>query len=231
MELIRMKEMKKEYNKVWWGSVFSSLVFLVMGILLIIKPAQIITGISIVVGIGIIIAGIFAFLRYFRNGEMKSYFRFDLIYGVICVLAGTLLILNPQAVASILPLVLGIWMIINSIIKIQYALTVKQYGQQSWLSTMVIAIITLAFGILFVFNPFKGMTILTQILGAVISIYAVLDIVNSYLLKKKVKDVVNYMNEAVRDVKDHITTTIDDIPDAVVEETTKSKKRKSNKKK
>lgn len=228
-----MKEMKQEYNKVWWSSIITSLAFAIIGILLMIYPAEIITAISIIVGIGIIIAGIFAFLRYFRNVEMKNYFKFDLIYGVICVIAGTLLILNPKTVTSILPLVLGVWIIINSIIKIQYALTIKQYDKNAWVSTMVLAIITLACGILFVFNPFKGATILTQIIGGMITFYSVIDIINSCILKKKVRVVVDNVDNAIRDVKEAITLAKDeDIPDAtIVEEKPKKNTRKKTTKK
>lgn len=222
-----MKEMKKEYNKVWWSSNLTSIVFIIVGILLMMKPAEIITAISTIVGIGIIIAGIFAFLRYIRNGGSENSFRFDLVYGVICVVAGTLLIVNPQAVASILPLVLGVWMIINSVVKIQYALNIKQYDDSKYMPIMILAVITLGFGILFVFNPFRGMEIITQILGAFITLYAVLDIINAWILKKDVKIVVDSMEDAIHDVKQGLK---DDIPDADIEEVDKKKKNKGKKK-
>ncbi|MEG1986999.1 MAG: DUF308 domain-containing protein [Bacilli bacterium] len=224
-----MKELKKEFNKVWWGSVVSSILFIIVGILLMIEPAAVITAISMIVGIAIIIAGIFAFLKYFRNTDVRDIFKFDLIYGVICVLAGSLLIVNPKAVASILPLVLGIWMIINSIIKMQYAFSLKEYKSDGWIATLIIAVITLGLGILFIFNPFKGATLLMQIIGGVITLYAVMDIVNSYILKKNVKNVSDYVNESVNDLRDALTENLeDDIPDAVIEEV-KPKPKKKNK--
>lgn len=222
-----MKDMKKEYNKIWWSSNVTSILLAIVGILLIVKPAEVITLISTVVGIGIIIAGIFAFLKYLRNGKEENSFKFDLIYGVICVVAGTLLIVNPEAVASILPLVIGVWMIINSIVKIQYALTIKQYQNDKYMTIMILSIITLAFGILLVFNPFRGAEIITQIIGTFITLYALLDIINAWILKKDVKVVSEVMEEAVKDVKSRVR---EDIPDADIEEVSQKKKKKGKKK-
>lgn len=182
-----MKELKKQFSKLWWGSLFTSLIFFVVGLMLVIKPSTIITLISMIVGIAIIIAGIFAFVKYFKGKEKQTVFRFDFIYGVICMVCGILLVFNPEAVASILPLVLGIWMIVNSMMKIEYVLSLKDKEDKSFLVTIVLTVISLACGILFVFNPFKGATILTQILGFVIMAYALMDIINSCLLKKSFK--------------------------------------------
>lgn len=181
-----MKELKKEISKLWWNSMFTSIIFLIVGIMLILKPAEIITMISMIVGIGIMIVGIFAFVKYFKMRE-KDTFHFDFVYGTICIVSGVLLVFNPEAVASILPLVLGVWMIINSINKIEYIFSLKKYKDQTWFITVVLTVFTLACGILFIFNPFKGAAILTQILGSVITVYALMDIINAFIIRKSVK--------------------------------------------
>ncbi len=180
-----MKELKKQISKLWWDSIFTSLIFLIVGIMLILKPTEIITMISMVVGIGIMIAGIFAFVKYFKIKEKN--FRFDFIYGVICIVSGILLVLNPEAVASVLPLVLGIWMVIHSMMKIEYILTLSKNHDISFWITTILTVLTLASGILFIFNPFKGAAILTQILGSIITFYALMDVINAFVLRKSVK--------------------------------------------
>lgn len=227
-----MREIKNEYNKVWWSSILTSLIFVVVGILLIIYPATIIRTISVTVGIGIIIAGVFAFIRFFRTMQetgSRNYFRFDVVYGTICAIAGTLLIVNTTAMASILPLVVGVWMTINSIIKIQYVLTIRQFNREAATPTLVIAILTLACGILLIFNPFKGVEILTQILGGFITVYAVLDIVNAFLIKQRVKTYVSQTTTIVEVKSTRSNDEVDEIQDAeIIEE--KPKKKKNQKK-
>lgn len=186
-----MEQLKKQLNKLWMGSIFTTFLFLVVGILLILKPEEIITMISIIIGIGILVVGIFSFVKYFKRDQIQSSFSFDFIYGTICSISGSLLILNPKAVASILPLILGVWMFFNSLIKIEYVLNLKKQSTTAWISSFVLTFMTLVCGILFIFNPFKGAAIITQILGATLVFYAVIDIINSFLLKKKVDIIYN----------------------------------------
>ena len=46
------------------------------------------------------------------------------------------------------------------------------------------AIICLVCGVVILFNPFKSAVIVTQIIGLFMIIYAVLDIINSFILRK-----------------------------------------------
>lgn len=183
-----MKNLKDRFQRLFWHSLFTSFLFICVGVLLIIKPSEVIQLISIVIGIGIIIAGIFAFIKYLKLYKEQNGFYFDLVYGIICIVAGTLLIFNPNAVASILPLILGVWMLINSAFKIQYVLDLKKYQDSSWIWTLVLTILTLACGILFIFNPFRGAEILMMLLGITIIVYAIMDVINMILLRKKGKE-------------------------------------------
>ena len=73
-----MKDIKKQLSRLWWNSLLTSLLFIIVGILLIWKPEEIITMISIVVGIGIIIIGIFGFIKYLKYQKIGGY-GFDLV--------------------------------------------------------------------------------------------------------------------------------------------------------
>lgn len=180
-----MKQIQKEIGKLWVRSIFLSFLLGVVGVFLFMKPSLVIEFISFVLGIFMVVAGVFSLVKYFHAKE-KDFYGADLLYGVISLLAGALLIFNPTAVASILPLVLGVWMVIHSVIKLQYAFSLKSL-KAPWISTMVMALITLSLGILFVFNPFRGASFLMQFLGAVILFYAVLDLVNAFSLQRHIK--------------------------------------------
>ena len=120
-------------------------------------------------------------------------------------------------------------MTINSIIKIQYVLTIRQFNREAATPTLVIAILTLACGILLIFNPFKGVEILTQILGGFITIYAILDIVNAFLIKQRVKTYVSQTTTIVEVKSTRSNDEVDEIQDAeIIEE--KPKKKKNQKK-
>lgn len=181
-----MEKIKTEIKKLWIQSIFMSIILGAIGIFLFLKPSEVIRFISTILGVFIVVAGVFALVKYFSTKD-KDFYGADLLYGVISSLAGTLLICNPEAVASIFPLILGVWMVVNSVIKLQYAFSLRNLENVPWAWTMVMALFTLTLGILFVFNPFKGASFLMQVLGAMITTYATIDLINAFFLRKSIK--------------------------------------------
>ena len=97
--------------------------------------------------------------------------------------------LKPNLLASLLPIILGIWIVINGVTKFQYALILKGLDKDDWKYTLLIAILTLAWGIILLVNPLEVVLKATQIIGVFIIIYAVLDIIDSFILKRNQEDI------------------------------------------
>ncbi len=222
-----MEFLKKKFNEMIRSSLITSIILIVVGLLLMIKPEEVLSLISIIIGIGIVIIGIFGVINYVRDLQDNHSMSLDIIYGVICLIVGSILIINTKIVGSILPIVLGIWMIINSIIKAQYTLMLKDSNNSQWKVTLVFSVLTLVCGILFVFNPFKGAALITQIIGAIVVIYSIMDIANVIILKKNIHD----FKKDVKKVKEVIEEKTEDVKEANYEEVEKEEKKSTKKKK
>lgn len=219
-----MEFLKKKFNGMIRSSLISSMFLIIIGFLLIMKPEEVLSLISIVIGIGIVIIGIFGVINYIRDLQEGTTMSLEIIYGVICLIVGSILITNTKIVGSILPIVMGIWMIMNSIIKAQYTLMLKDDNNARWKVTLVFSILTLICGILFIFNPFKGAAILTQIIGSILVIYAVIDIANVMVLKKNIKDFKKDVKQDMKKVKERIEDISEEVTEATYEEMPKKKK-------
>lgn len=181
-------------------SISTSLIFLVFGLLLFFNPVGIIVAISIFFGVVAIIYGIGEIVVYARNPEFNTS---DLITGIISIAIGILLVVKTNIIATIIPLIIGICIFILGIRKISLALNLKKDKYQGWVQMLVIGILTLTCGFILVLNPIKGAFITTQIIGLIIAIYAVIDIIDSLILKKHIDDVKKTLTDAkVIDVKD-----------------------------
>ena len=141
--------------------------------------------ISYIVGVMLILWGIIPVITFFSNKENNSYLNSGFILGVFSLIIGVIVIINPKIIASIIPFVIGIWMIINGVTKLYYSLMLNKERNASVAIGISLAI--LVCGIFLVANPFKGAEILTQIIGASIMVYAVLDIVECFTIKKVIK--------------------------------------------
>ena len=112
-----------------------------------------------------------------------------------------ILIVKTDLVASILPFILGIYFVINGISRLQYALELKKQGYSSYTTSLVFSLLIILCGILFIINPFEGALALTKLIGTFMIIYAILDISNTVIIKKGMKQATKEMKNAVIEIE------------------------------
>lgn len=193
--------MDKLMNKFFRSSMITSGFLMVLGILLLFQSEITILSISYVLGAILIAIGVLAIIRFIKNTNNSTKSELDIIYGVVTVILGLLIIQNPQAIASIIPIILGITIIINSATKLQYSFELKANKNNQWKATMLVSIISTICGVVLLFNPFKGAVLLTQVVGIFIIIYSVLDIISTIAIKKNVADIKEAIENSITDAE------------------------------
>lgn len=176
--------MKVEIKKVIWPSLISSIFLLLLGLLLFFKSGATLIGISYLVGGVLIALGVIAIINFLRNRSKDIFVELNIVYGIVSIVAGIFLVTVPEFIGSIIPIVVGIAVIISSSFKIQQALVLKNLGSKYFAPSIIMAIMCLICGVVILFNPFTSAVVVTQIIGLFMIIYAVLDIINSFILKK-----------------------------------------------
>ena len=148
--------MEKKINKMCNTSLIVSMLFIIVGLFIFIKPDTTLSVISYIIG-GILLAiGLYSCYKYFSIDNLGNIFNFELVYGVLMIIAGLFLIFKPTALAQVFPVILGIWIIINSVTKFQYALVLKKIKNPDWAYTSLISLLTFIWGIVLLFNPLKA---------------------------------------------------------------------------
>lgn len=179
-----MKKVKKNFTL----SLVSSIIFVILGLFLFIKPDATITTVSYIIGAFLLIVGIISIFKYFKFDYEISAFDFDLVYGVLVIIAGFYFIFKPTLLSSLFSTILGIWIIVNSVTKFQYALVLKKLQKEDFKYILILSLLTFAWGILLLINPLKTVLKATQIIGVFIIIYSVLDIMDNFVLKRNKED-------------------------------------------
>lgn len=170
----------KAIKRLFGINMISSIIFLILGLLLVFKTEGTINLISSIIGVILLMNGGFSTIKYFKENDNKV----NIIYGIVAILAGFILILNPTTIVSILPFVLGIYFTVSGIIKLKYALDIKNYQRRTPVFMVIVSILMMVCGVLFIINPFEGAVAITKIIGIYLIIYSVLDIINSITLRK-----------------------------------------------
>lgn len=186
--------MDKLMKKFFRSSIMTSIFLIVLGVLIFFQSEFTIMSISYVLGGVLIGLGVLAILKFIKNTNSPTKSELDIVYGVVTVILGLLIIDNPKAIASIIPIILGVGIIINSATKMQYSFELKTEKNPQWKPAMIISIISIICGVVLLFNPFEGAVIITQIIGLFIVIYAVLDIISTIIIKKNVNNIKSAIN-------------------------------------
>lgn len=177
-----MKSMKKYLAL----KIITAILFIVVGVIMIMHPNKVISIITWLLGIGIIIIGaalvvadVMAKEVFTRNGTLLT--------GVIFIVMGIALLANPDIGNILLPLCIGAMIIADSIIRMQIGAMIRGFGGSSYLT--VISVLTIVLGILCIFNPMKTSALITTFLGIVVIIEAISSLVDTYYVKKYVKEI------------------------------------------
>lgn len=156
-----------------WSAAIESLIVMIFGIFLVTWPDVTVLVISNVLGAIFIIAGIYKIINYFVAKGQEDFFNNDLLSGVLALLVGIAAIIIGEDIANIFRIVIGIWMIYESLVRVNTAIKLQSAGIKVWSYILIIALIMLALGIFVTFNNgaimqlIGWMLILTGIIGIV----------------------------------------------------------------
>ena len=228
--------MNKIFKKYLTSAIISSVILIALGLLLIFRARDVMFMLSYVVGAILVALGTVSIIRFLRKAKNQQKTELEVAYGLISIILGIIVISHPQGIASIVPIILGIAIIINSANKFDYSLQLKAAKISIWKTTMLIAIISTICGIVLLFNPFAAAEAATKVIGVFIIIYAILDIVSALTVRRTVVNASGVIKEiAIQDaevVEEKEESEEDNKEEKVDEEKPKTQKKpkKKNKK-
>lgn len=154
--------MKEVLKRIKADMILTALLCVVLGIVIFIWPAETIDIFCKVLAIGLMILGAVDLVSYFRNKGMHS---FSGILGLIVLLVGIWIFLRPASVVSLIPIVIGVILTVHGIQDLKLAFETKENGYEKWWTMLIIAAVSLIFGILCIVNAFGMVKLALQFIG------------------------------------------------------------------
>lgn len=147
------------------GFVLLSAALILGGGCLLIWPGVSATAICIALGVVSVFYGIIRLLGYFSNDLYRLAFQFDLAVGLLTIILGGVLILHPRDVLSNLPIVIGLILLVDSVLRLQTAIDAKHFGMGKWWLILVLAIGGAALGTALLLRPYDSGRVLVRLVG------------------------------------------------------------------
>lgn len=162
--------------------ILSSLLYIVLGVVLLVMPELSLGFACLLIGGAVLVYGVVRLAAYLRGGENAD--KLDLVLGVLLILLGLCLLIWIRFLLTLVPMVLGIYILVDSLGSIKRSLDMKALGfSQWWISCLVAAALAVC-GLVMVLNPFGTIEGLVMFVGLGFLVDGVTTLVNTILLER-----------------------------------------------
>ena len=139
----------REYLKNMKISFFlAAILYIVLGLVLLIWPGMTSSLVCFFFGLMLLIYGIITIISFFVHDSRQGSFRLELFLGIVAAGVGLVFLLRPDIVLSILPVVLGIYIVIDSLLNLKRAFDLNRMNYSNWWVVLVLSLVSAALGVL-----------------------------------------------------------------------------------
>lgn len=168
-------------KKAQLGYIIRFIVCLAFGVVLIVFPGKTLDIVCYIAGCAAITLGLIAIIMFFAKKEQVFPFL-TLILGIVSIVCGIILLVHPDFVTKIIPSIIGLFIIIDSIIRGVSALSIKGKSLY-WAGAFTLSIVGVVFGILVMVFGGEVMAVLA---GIALIIDAVENLIIFFAYKKHI---------------------------------------------
>lgn len=179
--------MWEKINNFLKGQIVTSIIYIALGACLAFMPVNTINVIcKFVFGILLILVGFYHILIYIL--EKLNSTILDLFSGGVLMVIGIFLFMNPQIVVKLLPILLGTFILVDSIWSLKGSFKLKKRGSGAWKILLIGSLIFIGLGISLVINPFTMVKYTVIFAGWIFLCNGVVDLIYLILLHRGLKE-------------------------------------------
>lgn len=193
--------MIKKLNSFINSSICISIMFIIIGIIMVIMPKMSLEILGVILSVILIINGIILMITDIKLNN--NFIPIDMLpASMLSILLGIMMLIYPNILSIIIPLMLGTWFIMTSIFKIRLTLYLSKIKNTPWILLMLISILSIVCGFILILNPIDSSVAITLFIGIVIIVYAISDITNMIVLKRNIKNLTKYFKENIKIIEE-----------------------------
>ena len=168
--------------------ILASILYLVLGLVLLIWPAASSLALCRLLGAALLLYGLFNLVGFFLRDSGMGAFRLELFLGVVATGVGIFFLVQPRLVLSFLPIVMGVYVVIDSAVALKRTLELYRMEYHRWWLSLVLALVGIVLGLVLVFRPFAVTTTFFRLVGVVFLYLGISDFWSLWRVPSLVRD-------------------------------------------
>lgn len=165
--------MKEVLKKIKADTILSAVLCVILGVVLLVYTKQMTDLFCKLLALVLIVMGVAHIITYFTD-RMGNNLR--LIAGIIVLLLGVWIFINPEIIISLIPAIIGAILFLHGVEDLRLAIQAKEAEGSAWISCLILAIVNLAIGILLIVKAFEAAQIAFKLIGIALIYDGVSDI-------------------------------------------------------
>lgn len=182
----------KYLKKVKIAYLIACVLFMLVGLLLCFFPKFSLVAICYIVGAVSVAFGIVKIFAYFSEDKYNIAFQFDLALGIFSIIIGLIILCHPKWIMSVFPVIIGILTLVESLFSFQTSIDAKRFGFAKWFVLLISSLLSAAFGIILIFNPFESSLVITAFYGVSIFLTGLEKMIITIYTTQKIKKEMKY---------------------------------------
>lgn len=167
----------------WQVTVFIGVVTLILGLIVSFRPSASLNVIAVLIGLLMIVSGIFSLIRVFDSGEAHRVWLG--ISGLLLMVIGVVLIRHLHLTVALIGLIVGLsWIVEGVSALVSAAMGGRREGRGWWIFFGLVSLIA---GIVVVAVPVSSVTALAVLVGIWFIIVGLFEIAGGLMLRRGVR--------------------------------------------
>lgn len=173
-----------------------SVALFVLGVFLLLFPEISQEILCKAIGVALCVWGVLRLITYFRIAGKEILGSYGLVQGISLIVFGFYFVLKPESIAAFLGTVMAVIIIIDGILKLQYAVDFYHLESGKWWTQLIAAVLMIVLGVVALVNPFKATKTLIMFMGVAFIIEGIWDFVTLIIMGIIAKQVGKTFQEA-----------------------------------
>lgn len=203
-----MEKIEKKINGFLGAAMGSMAVMIIIGLAFLLAPGLMLSMLRWGLAVILMVAGIAMITRDMSTGRVFSLFSTSLV-GIFFILMGIIIAIHPETI-NIVTIAFGVYMILSSVMHLSLASRIK--GTKAYNTALTTNIIGLVCGIIMIIHPGTSNEVVIMIAGALLIVYGISGLVDTFILKSKIDNVKENVKKATKDTK----TLLNDVKEAEI---------------
>ena len=145
--------------------IISAALCILLGIVLVVWPDLSMQIVCTAIGAVLLIGGGVRLAVYFTAKDGSVYAQMNLITGIVLAVVGIWILLQPDKVLAIIPIIVGIVIAMHGVNNLQQAVNLCKEKYDKWWVALILGLLTIGFGVLLICRPFAALDTAVMMIG------------------------------------------------------------------